>query len=79
MSVKVTLNLPGINRLMKSAGVRALVKREAQRMAAAAGDGFEAVVDNSHPWVSRAYVQTADAEGKRRQADEKVLERVVTS
>lgn len=77
MSDKPKLNLPGINKLMTSAPVTALVAREARRMAASAGEGFEAVV-KPHKWTARGYVQTADARGRRRQADEKVLERVAS-
>lgn len=75
--IKVKLNLPGLNRLMTSPGARAVVRENAQRMAASAGDGFEAV-ERPHRWTARAYVQTADRTGRRRQVDEHVLERVVS-
>lgn len=77
MAIKVTLNLRGLNRLMTSRGVSDRVRREAQRMAASAGEGFESVVA-PHPWTARAYVRTADGVGRKRQSDEKVLERVVS-
>ena len=77
MAVQVKLNLRGLNRLMTSRGVTDRVRREARRMAESAGPGFEAVV-SPHPYTARAYVQTADREGRRRQADEHVLERVVS-
>lgn len=73
----VKLNLRGINRLMTSPGVRRMLRERAEQMAAAAGEGFEAV-SRPHPWTAREYVQTADAAGRRRQADEHVLERVVS-
>jgi hypothetical protein len=69
---KVKLNLRGINALMRSAPVQAEVARRLQRGAAAAGEGFEAVV-KPHQYTARGFVQTADAEGRRREADEKVL------
>lgn len=77
MAGNVKLNLRGINRLMTSPGVRRVAREKAQRMAASAGEGFEAV-SRPHPWTAREYVQTADAEGRKRQADEHVLERVVS-
>jgi hypothetical protein len=75
--MKVQLNLKAINQIMTSAKVRSVVSREARRMANSAGPGFEAV-DRPHKWTARSYVQTDGQEGARRQADEKVLERVVT-
>jgi hypothetical protein len=71
------LNLPGINKIMTGKGARALVRRELNRMEASAGEGFEAV-ERPHRWTARGYVQTADAAGARRQAREKVLERVAS-
>jgi hypothetical protein len=77
MTGKVKLNLPGINKIMTSKGARAVVRRELQRMEVSAGEGFEAV-ERPHRWTARGFVQTADVEGARRQAREKVLERVVS-
>lgn len=71
------LNLPGINKIMTGKGARALLRRNLDRMAGSAGEGFEAV-ERPHRWTARGYVQTADAEGRHRQADEKVLERIVS-
>ena len=74
--VKVKLKLKGINAVMTSPGAIAEVARRAQRMASAAGEGFEAVV-NPHRWTARAFVRTADAPGRKRQADDAVLERAL--
>lgn len=75
---KVTYNLPGINKVMRSDGVARVVRAKAREMAAAAGEGFEAVErPQPHPWTARAYVQVADEVGARREADEKVLNRVL--
>lgn len=75
--MKVKLNLLGINKIMTSRGVSDVVRREAKKRADSAGPGFEAVIA-PHRWTARAYIRTADAEGARRQANEKVLERVVS-
>ena len=72
--VKVKLKLKGINAVMTSPGAIAEVARRARRMASAAGEGFEAVV-NPHRWTARAFVRTADETGRRRQAEDAVLER----
>ena len=74
VDVKVKLRLKGINIIMTSPGVTAEVIRRAWRMASAAGEGFEAVV-NPHRHTARAFVRTADAVGRRRQAESAVLER----
>lgn len=76
--VEVRLKLRGIRAVLKSAPVQAEVARRARRMAAEAGEGFEAVV-KPHRHTSRAFVQT-DAEnprGRQRQATEHVLQRVI--
>lgn len=77
MSIKVKLKLPGINKVMKSAPVKELVELTAYHMFEAAGDGFNALIV-PHKWTPRAYIQTDDEVGRRRQAEEHVLERVVT-
>lgn len=72
--IKVKLKLRGINAVMKSSEVQAEVVRRARRMANAAGEGFEAVIQ-SGKYTARAVVRTADATGRKRQAEEAVLER----
>jgi hypothetical protein len=73
-SVKVRLNLRALNALMKSAPVQAEVTRRAQRIADAAGEGFEAIARPAR-YTARAYVHTKDAVGRKRQAESSVLER----
>lgn len=71
---KVKLKIREINKLMKSNAVQSEVARRARRMANAAGIGFEAVV-NPAKYTARAFVRTANAVGRKRQAEEAVLER----
>lgn len=74
----VKLNLRGLNALMTSAPVTAVVAREARRMAQQAGPDFEADIV-PHKWTARAFVRPANAEGRKQQADNAVLERVMGS
>lgn len=76
MTVRVKLNLRGINAVMTSRGVTAAVIREAQRMADAAGDNFEYDIV-PHRYTARAYVRPANAAGRKEQAENAVLERVM--
>lgn len=76
--VKVNLKLRGVNQVMTSAPVTAAVVREARRMAEQAGDNFEYNV-SPHRYTARAYVRPKNTEGRREQADNAVLERVMGS
>lgn len=76
--VKVKLNIRGINAVMSGAGATGAVAREARRMAQAAGSNFEANVV-PHRWTARAFIRPANAAGRREQADNAVLERVLGS
>lgn len=71
--VTVKLRMKGIRHLLKTVG-QAEVARRAKRAAAAAGPGFEAVI-KPHKYTGRAFVQTSDDEGRKREADQKVLVR----
>jgi hypothetical protein len=73
--VKVKLNLPGINAVMKSPGVVDVLGREARSIAHAAGPGFTSATDNSHPWVARAWVRAETRAAKVAEARHKVLTR----
>jgi hypothetical protein len=77
MAVKVRLNIRGINALMSSARVQAELDDVGESMASEAGAGFE-YVPSPHRWTARGFVQVDSADGARRQADEAVLERVVS-
>lgn len=71
---KVKMNLPAVNMLMRSRPIQSALNARAERIAAAAGPGFEAVA-RPHKYTARAYVRTADEEGRKRQAESAVLER----
>lgn len=73
MAGPVKIKLKGINEVMKSQGVQDLLNQRARAMAADAGDGFEAVADNSHRWVARAWVRAETLEAMRAEATDKVL------
>lgn len=74
--VQVNMNLAGLNQMMRSDAVQAIVDAEARRIAAAAGPDFEAV-SKSHRWVARAFVQPKNARGMREQARTAALERAL--
>jgi hypothetical protein len=76
VTVQVKLNIRGIREVLKSQPVQSEVARRASRAAGAAGEGFEMVV-KPHRYTSRAFVQTADSAGAKRQAEEAVLERAL--
>lgn len=72
--VRVVLKMRGIRALLRSNAVQSNLAARAVRAARAAGPGFEAVV-KPHKYTARVFVQTADAEGRKREAEEKVLTR----
>lgn len=70
--VKVTLNRSGIRALLRSTEVENDLRRRAERIAAAAGDGMEA--DSSiGANRARASVRTATFEAMRAEADGRAL------
>lgn len=75
--VKVRLNLRGINTVMKSPGVVDVLRRESSAIAGAAGPGFDSAVDNTHPWVARAWVRSETYRAKVAEAKNKALTRAV--
>lgn len=75
-NVRVVLKLRGLNQLMRSEPVQRVVNERAKRIAAAAGEDFEAV-PKPHKWTARAYVQAKNARGMRAEARDKVLTRAV--
>jgi hypothetical protein len=77
-AVKVKLSIKGIRATLKSAPVQSELARRARRIAAAAGEGFEMVV-KPHRYTARAFVQTDTEEGRKRQAEEAVLERSLSA
>lgn len=67
--VTVRLKIGGIRKVLKSSEVTAEIARRVKRGAQAAGPGFEGIV-KPHKYTARGFVQTADAEGRERQADD---------
>lgn len=74
--VTVKLKIRGVREVLRSRGVQAEVARRAKRAAAMAGDGFEAVI-KPHKYTSRAFVQTKNSDGRKREAEQKVLNRAL--
>ena len=73
----VKLNIRGINAVMKSPGVVQVLGSEARQIAAAAGPGFDSTVDNTHPWVARAWVRSETHAAMVAEARNKALTRAV--
>lgn len=74
----VRLNLPGINKVMKSQGVADELDRRGQRIARVAGSGFVAETDQpAHRWVARTRVRAATPEARAREAREDALKRAI--
>lgn len=59
------LNLPGLNELMKSSEMQAVLNEKAQSIAAAAGEGYE--IESAHPiqFVAIASVRASTWAAKR--------------
>lgn len=74
--VRVKLKISGIRKVLRGPEATAEIAKRVSRGAAAAGPGIEGVV-KPHKYTSRGYVQTATAEGRKREADEKVLLRAL--
>ncbi|MTE24830.1 hypothetical protein [Microbacterium sp. ZXX196] len=72
MTVRVKINLKGLNELMTSKPVQDLVEERARKIQEAAGPNFE-VVSRPHRWVARAFVQPANSTGAAEEAREKKL------
>lgn len=77
-SIRVGLNLRGLNKLMTSAGVQKIVDDNGESMSNRAGPNFEYVhAKKQHPWVARGYVQPKNDAGRREEATSKRLTRAV--
>ena len=72
----VKLKIRGIRQVLQGAGATGEVARIAHRGAEQAGEGFGYVVKPGR-YTARAFIQTVDDEGARRQSDDAVLERVM--
>jgi hypothetical protein len=75
-TIRVKMNLRGLNALMRSAGAQEVVDQRGEAMARAAGENFE-YVRSPHKWVARGFVQPKNARGMREEAIEKRLTRAI--
>lgn len=75
-SIRIALNLKGLNALMRSAEVQAVVDKRGEAMAREAGENFE-YEPSPHKWVARGFVQPANDRGRREEAIEKRLTRTI--
>ena len=73
----VKTNIRGINQVMRSDGVQAVVLQAARRIRDRAGADLFEVAGRPHRWTARAYVQPISVEGARAEARDKVLTRAV--
>lgn len=71
--VKFKLDLAGLNQLMKSGEMQAVLNSAANQIAAAAGDGFE--VERAHPisFVGIAAVHAETTEARRDNSENNTL------
>lgn len=67
--VRVKLKIRGIREVLKGPEVTAELARRVKRAAAVAGPGFEGIV-KPHKYTGRGFVQTANDEGRKRQAED---------
>lgn len=77
-SIRIGLNLKGLNALMRSPEVQAAVDKRGEAMARAAGENFE-YERKPHKWVARGFVQPKNDKGRREEAREKRLNRALGS
>lgn len=71
-NLRVKLKMGGVRAILRGPEATAEIAKRVKRGAAAAGPGIEGVV-KPHKHTARGYVQTATDEGRKREADEKVL------
>lgn len=75
-SIRVKLNRPGIVALLQSSEVTADLDDRTERIAAAAGDGFEATVTRNRDRAV-GFVRTATTEARRAEAEDRSLTRAL--
>lgn len=78
MSGKIKLNEQGFRELRKAARVRKDLMRRAEKVAEAAGDGFEAKASPSKN-RARAVVVATTHKARRKQSKENVLQRALNA
>lgn len=74
--IDIHLDMSGLNELMRSSGVQALVDAEAQKIQALAGEEFKAK-SVPHKWTARAYVTPKSPKGWAQEAKDGRLSRAV--
>lgn len=74
--VQVRLKMRGIQKILRDA--QPTVAEIGKQIADAAGPGFE-MVERPQEFTGRVYVQTANRDGAKRQAESAVLERAMGS
>lgn len=74
----VRLNLPGLNKVMKSKGVSDKLDSLGHKVARTAGRGFVVETDRpEHRWIARTRVRAATREARIREAREDALKRAL--
>lgn len=73
--IRFELDLAGLNELMKSGEMQAVLNSAARQIAGSAGDGYE--VEAAHPisFVAIASVRAASAAARKDSAENKTLEK----
>ena len=74
--VKVEINLPGINAMMKSPPIASALQNAGNAVARAAGEGFDARTHQAS-WVAIANVYADTKEAKKANRDDNVLLKAV--
>lgn len=77
--VRFEFNLPGLNELMKSAEMQAIINDAADQIAAIAGEGYE--VERAHPigFVAIGSVRATTSEARVDNSKNNTLEKAVGS
>ena len=76
VTVKVRMNLKGVNVLMRSPRIQKILNERGEQMAREAGPNFE-YVEKPHRWVARGFVQPKNDAGRREEATDKRLTRAI--
>jgi hypothetical protein len=71
--VSIKLNLPGINQVMKSEGIRSALKSAANAVANAAGEGAVADEVWDINYISIVHVEAKDAKAAREMIEDNTL------
>ena len=70
--VRVELNLQGVNELMKSKEIQAVLQQEGEKVAAAAGEGYAARTHLAN-WIAVTNVYAETEEAKRENLEHNTL------